>query len=30
MAILMGGGPAMTYIAEVKKVLDLFEKGKPA
>ncbi|MEW6445500.1 MAG: carboxymuconolactone decarboxylase family protein [Pseudomonadota bacterium] len=26
-AILMGGGPAMTYIAEVKKALDLFEKG---
>jgi AhpD family alkylhydroperoxidase len=25
-AILMGGGPAMTYIAEVKKALDLFEK----
>ncbi|MEW6764174.1 MAG: carboxymuconolactone decarboxylase family protein [Pseudomonadota bacterium] len=29
-AILMGGGPAMTYIAEVKKALDLFEKGQPA
>jgi len=27
-AILMGGGPAMTYIAEVKKALDLFEKEK--
>ncbi|HQT43088.1 MAG TPA: carboxymuconolactone decarboxylase family protein [Halothiobacillus sp.] len=25
-AIVMGGGPAMTYIAEVKKALDLFEK----
>lgn len=25
-AMLMGGGPAMTYIAEVKKALDLFEK----
>lgn len=28
-AMLMGGGPAMTYVAEVKKALDLFEK-KPA
>ena len=27
-AILMGGGPALTYIAEVKKALDLFEKEK--
>ncbi len=26
-AILMGGGPAMTYIAEVKKALDMYEKG---
>jgi len=25
-AILMGGGPAMTYIAEVKKALDEYEK----
>ncbi|MDY0330081.1 MAG: carboxymuconolactone decarboxylase family protein [Thiomonas sp.] len=25
-AIVMGGGPAMTYIAEVKKALDLFEQ----
>ncbi len=24
-AILMGGGPAMTYVAEVKKALDEFE-----
>ncbi|HET20057.1 MAG TPA: carboxymuconolactone decarboxylase family protein [Chromatiales bacterium] len=29
-AILMGGGPAMTYIAEVKKALDLFEREKAA
>ncbi len=29
-AMLMGGGPAMTYIAEVKKALDLFEKGPAA
>jgi len=27
-AMLMGGGPAMTYIAEVKKALDLFEREK--
>lgn len=27
-AIVMGGGPALTYIAEVKKALDLFEKSK--
>ncbi|WP_407275152.1 carboxymuconolactone decarboxylase family protein [Halothiobacillus sp. DCM-1] len=26
-AILMGGGPALTYVAEVKKALDLFEKS---
>ena len=26
-AMLMGGGPALTYIAEVKKALDLFEKS---
>ena len=26
-AMVMGGGPAMTYIAEVKKALDLFEKS---
>lgn len=26
-AVVMGGGPALTYIAEVKKALDLFEKG---
>lgn len=26
-AILMGGGPAMTYISEVKKALDMYEKG---
>lgn len=25
-AMVMGGGPAMTYIAEVKKALDLFDK----
>lgn len=25
-AMVMGGGPAMTYIAEVKKALDLYEK----
>ena len=25
-AMVMGGGPAMTYIAEVKKALDLFER----
>ena len=24
-AMVMGGGPAMTYIAEVKKAMDLFE-----
>ena len=29
-AILMGGGPAMTYIAEVKKALDMYEKGEAA
>lgn len=29
-AMLMGGGPAMTYIAEVKKALDLFEKSGAA
>ncbi len=27
-SILMGGGPALTYIAEVRKALDLFEKEK--
>ncbi len=27
-AMLMGGGPAMTYIAEVKKALDMFEREK--
>ncbi|MDY0148048.1 MAG: carboxymuconolactone decarboxylase family protein [Halothiobacillus sp.] len=27
-AIVMGGGPALTYIAEVKKALDLFEQQK--
>jgi len=26
-AMLMGGGPAMTYISEVKKALDMYEKG---
>jgi len=25
-AILMGGGPALTYVAELKKAMDLFEK----
>ena len=29
-AMLMGGGPAMTYIAEVKKALDMYEKGAAA
>ncbi len=29
-AMLMGGGPAMTYIAEVKKALDMYEKGENA
>lgn len=29
-AMLMGGGPAMTYISEVKKALDLFEKEQAA
>ncbi len=29
-AMLMGGGPAMTYVAEVKKALDLFEKEQAA
>ncbi|MDD3609220.1 MAG: carboxymuconolactone decarboxylase family protein [Halothiobacillaceae bacterium] len=29
-AMLMGGGPAMTYIAEVRKALDLFEKQQSA
>lgn len=29
-AILMGGGPAMTYIAEVKKALDMYEKNEAA
>ena len=27
-AMLMGGGPAMTYISEVKKALDMYEKGE--
>jgi AhpD family alkylhydroperoxidase len=27
-AILMGGGPAMTYIAEVRKALEMFEKAQ--
>ncbi len=29
-AMVMGGGPAMTYIAEVKKALDLFERTDSA
>lgn len=29
-AILMGGGPALTHIAEVKKALALFEKAGTA
>ena len=28
-AVLMGGGPAMTYIAEVKKAVDLFHNSFP-
>ncbi|MFA5627583.1 MAG: carboxymuconolactone decarboxylase family protein [Thiohalomonadaceae bacterium] len=27
-AMLMGGGPAMTYIAEVRKALELFDKAE--
>ncbi len=26
-SIMMGGGPAMTYVSEVKKALDEFEQG---